>query len=68
MHEYIQKVFSEKFGADLLAVKVSELLPGTVFVKVRMKRVTPEMEEIAIAIREEFAEMDRDVHVDVVGR
>jgi len=64
--ESFEDIFRKKFGDELLDVKVS-LWPQQAFVKVVLKTVTPEATAFARDIKLEFAELDRQVDIQVVA-
>ena len=64
--EYFQNIFRKEFGDELLDVKVSHW-PHQAFVKVVLKTVTPKATAFARDIKLEFAELDRQVDIQVVA-
>ncbi|MEA2116727.1 MAG: hypothetical protein U9P36_15290 [Thermodesulfobacteriota bacterium] len=64
--EYFEEIFREKFGDELLDVKVS-LWPHQAFVKIVLKAVTPETTAFARDIEQDFADQDRLVDIHVVA-
>lgn len=67
LQEYIKNAFQEKFENEIFDVRVNNKIPHQVFVKVRVQNVHPEMSAFARAMEQEFAELDRQVDIEVVG-
>jgi hypothetical protein len=62
---FVETCFRKEFGSDLLAVSASPSVPGSMHFLVKVRGRLPEAQAMATDLMAEFAELDRDLHVQV---
>jgi len=65
LKSYVQGLFARQFGSALVGVEV-RVLPHQAFVQIGVREISPEMKTFSRAMEAEFAELDRQVAVQVV--
>ena len=61
----VENSFRKQLGPDLLAVSASPSVPGSMHVLVKVRGRLPEAQALAASLMAEYAELDRDLQVQV---
>lgn len=65
--DYFNDAFKKRFGDELVGIKVSFSVPHQAFVQIVVKTVTLEVTAFAEELAQEFAELDRQIDIQVVA-